>query len=165
MDEEKKNKLDARIKNDGYTLFDKILYGGLGYGHYSLPTNIFKIILTVIFPPLGILITNIGKLDPNFPYLTTKNLLNIISKIDEFILSFILTMLFYVPGLIYTLTKIKSKEFSYEKIDVDCTIKEGEEGETSTFKDTNPDTMEEEEFEEFEEVEDLNKLRKKLLKK
>ena len=51
-----------------------------------------------------------------------------------------------------------------EKIDVDCTIKEGEEGEKSTFKDTNPDTTEEE-FEEFEEIEDLNKLRKKLLKK
>lgn len=164
MDEEKKNKLDSRIKNDGYTLFDKILYGGLGYGHYSLPTNIFKIILTVIFPPLGILITNLGKLDPVFPYLTTNNLLNILNKIDEFILSFILTMLFYIPGLIYTLTKIKSKEYDYDKIDVDCTIKEGE-GEESSFKNTNSETLEEEEFEEFEEIEDLNKLRKKLLKK
>lgn len=163
MDEDGKNKLETRIKNDEYTLFDKILYGGLGYGYYSMPTNIFKIILTVFFPPLGILITNLGKLDPNFPYLTTKNLLNILNKIDEFILSFILTMLFYIPGLIYTLTKIKSQEYAYDKIDVDCTIKEGEE---SSFKDTTGETLEEEEeFEKFEEIEDLNKLRKKLLKK
>jgi uncharacterized membrane protein YqaE (UPF0057 family) len=161
MDEDGKNKLGLRIKNDDYTLFDKILYGGLGYGYYSMPTNIFKIILTVIFPPLGILITNLGKLDSVFPYLTTSNLLNILNKIDEFILSFILTMLFYIPGLIYTLTKIKSQEYTYDKIDVDCTIKEVEE---SSFKDTNTETIEEE-FEKFEEIEDLNKLRKKLLKK
>tara|TARA_A100001015_G_C14808582_1_gene639913 strand:- start:261 stop:749 length:489 start_codon:yes stop_codon:yes gene_type:complete len=161
MDEDSKIQLDNKIKNDDYTLFDKVLYGGLGYGYYSLPTNIFKIILTVIFPPLGILITNIGKLNPQFPYLTTNNLLNVLTKIDEFILSFILTMLFYIPGLIYTLTKIKSKEYSYDKIDMECKINENSK---SDFKDTKDDNLEEEEeFEEFEEIEDLNKLRKKLL--
>ncbi len=71
-------------------------------------------------------------------------------------------MLFYIPGLIYTLTKIKSKEYSYDKIDMECKTKEKKK---SDFIDTKSETLEveEEDFEEFEEVEDLNKLRKKLL--
>ena len=27
-----------------WTLFDKVMYGGLGYGAFCLPTNFFKII-------------------------------------------------------------------------------------------------------------------------
>ena len=49
-----------KIENDQYTLFDKILCGGLGYGSFCMPTMIFKIIFTIIFPPLGILINNLN---------------------------------------------------------------------------------------------------------
>ena len=41
------------IINDKYTLFGRILYGGIGYGAIVVPTNIFKVLFTIIFPPLG----------------------------------------------------------------------------------------------------------------
>lgn len=105
------DKIRDKIVNNQYGLFDKIMYGGVGYGYFCMPTNIFKIIATVIFPPLGILIENIGKLDASFPYIRKENMKNIINSIGEFIYSFVLTMLFYIPGLIYTLNKIKVKKF------------------------------------------------------
>ena len=107
MNENENQKVKEKIVNNEYTLFDKILYGGIGYGYFCMPTNIFKIIATVIFPPIGILIDNIGKLNTSFPYIGKENIKNIIMKIGEFIISFILTMMFYVPGLIYVLNKIK----------------------------------------------------------
>jgi uncharacterized membrane protein YqaE (UPF0057 family) len=105
------DKIRDKIVNNQYGLFDKIMYGGVGYGYFCMPTNIFKIIATVIFPPLGILIENIGKIDTSFPYIRKENMKNIINSIGEFIYSFVLTMLFYIPGLIYTLNKIKVKKF------------------------------------------------------
>ena len=44
---------EARIDASEWTLFDKLMYGGLGYGSFCLPTNFFKIVFSVIFPPLG----------------------------------------------------------------------------------------------------------------
>lgn len=105
------DKIKEKIANNQYGLFDKIMYGGVGYGYFCMPTNIFKIIATVIFPPLGILIENIGKLDSSFPYIRMQNMKNIINSIGEFIYSFVLTMMFYIPGLIYTLNKIKINKF------------------------------------------------------
>ena len=107
--------LKSKIRNNEYTLFDKAMYGGLGYGNFCMPTNFFKIIATVLFPPIGILIENVGKLDSKFPYFRYRNLKNIIFKIKEFIYSFVLTMMFYIPGLIYTLNKFKSNQ-TEEKI-------------------------------------------------
>ena len=101
------DKIKEKIVNNEYSLFDKIMYGGVGYGYFCMPTNIFKIIATVIFPPLGILIENIGKLGSSFPYIRKENMKNIINSIGNFIYSFVLTMMFYIPGLIYTLNKIK----------------------------------------------------------
>ena len=34
-----KDKLEKKIDDDEYTLFDKIMYGGLGYGYFCLPSN------------------------------------------------------------------------------------------------------------------------------
>ena len=103
-------KIKSKIINQEYSLFDKIMYGGIGYGYFCMPTNIFKIIATVLFPPIGIIIENVGKLSDEFPYIRLDNLKNIISKVNELIYSFVLTMLFYVPGLIYTLNKFKSNK-------------------------------------------------------
>lgn len=99
-----------KINNDEYTLFDKILYGGLGYGHFCLPANIFKILFTIIFPPLGILIHNMGDPRNEFPYISIDNIKNIIKSMDQFIITLILTSLFYAPGLIYAFTQIKSNK-------------------------------------------------------
>ena len=105
---ESHEEIKSKIDEQEYSLFDKIMYGGIGYGYFCMPTNIFKIIATVLFPPIGIIIENVGKLGDSFPYIRLDNLKNIIAKINEFIYSFVLTMLFYIPGLIYTLNKFKS---------------------------------------------------------
>jgi len=122
--------IKAKIRNNEYTLFDKALYGGIGYGNFCMPTNFFKIIATVLFPPIGILIENVGKLDSKFPYFRYQNFKNIVYKIKEFIYSFVLTMMFYIPGLIYTLNKFKSNQTeekisrsNFEDVDNDNTTK------------------------------------------
>ena len=144
--------IKSKIRNNEYTLFDKALYGGIGYGNFCMPTNFFKIIATVLFPPIGILIENVGKLDSKFPYFRYQNFKNIVFKIKEFIFSFVLTMMFYVPGLIYTLNKFKSNQ-TEEKIS------------RSNFENTGNENIDSEESEESEENEkqiDLDRLKNSL---
>ena len=94
------DELEQRIDDNEYTLFDKFLYGGFGYGYFCLPTNIFRVILTVIFPPLGVILKY---LDDEFPYVNLKKL---VGGINEIMYVIVLTMLFYIPGLIYALSSI-----------------------------------------------------------
>lgn len=94
--------IEVNIDNDNYTLWDRFLYGGLGYSMIALPTNIFRIIGTVLFPPLGVIMQYITT---SFPYL---DIVKIIENIDEIIYVAILTTFFYVPGLIYSLSLIKT---------------------------------------------------------
>jgi uncharacterized membrane protein YqaE (UPF0057 family) len=96
-------KIKQRISAGEYSLFDKIMYGGLGYGYFCIPSDVFKWIFTGLFPPLGIFIHFFGKLGKTFPYITKQNLKNLISHIDDFIIAFIGTMLFYIPGLMYVI--------------------------------------------------------------
>lgn len=101
------------INADDWTLYDKVLYGGLGYSSFCLGSDFFKVIIAILFPPLGE-ICNIVEdtVSPDFPYLNW----NTIKKICEYdnlkkiIYSFVLTTLFYIPGLVYTLTNIVEKE-------------------------------------------------------
>tara|TARA_B100000029_G_scaffold485377_1_gene538633 strand:+ start:664 stop:981 length:318 start_codon:yes stop_codon:yes gene_type:complete len=102
MGKSKNEKIDA----DDWTLFDRFMYGGLGYGNFCLPTNIFRIIATVIFPPLGTLIKHL-KIDTDFPWITGKTIMSIIENIDDIIYTTILTALFYIPGLIYALSDLE----------------------------------------------------------
>ena len=146
---------DYKEKILGRSLYDKIMDGGLGYGSFCMPKIIFKIIFTVLFPPIGIIINNIGKLKNNFPYITTDNFINIIKKIDQVLISFILTMLFYIPGLIYTLSKFKKEEY-------DNLIKEEEDNETKDDFDNTENIDDNDLDDEFKNI-DLNKLRKELL--
>ncbi len=99
--------LENKIYADDWTLFDKIMYGGLGYGAFCLPTNFFKVIFTVIFPPLGEIINIVSDyvLD-KFPYITYDTVKQVFLNLRRIIYSFILTSLFYIPGLIYTLSNI-----------------------------------------------------------
>ena len=103
------NKLDA----DNWTLFDKIMYGGLGYGAFCLPSDFFKVIVAIIFPPLGEIINIVeDTVTETFPYFTWDTLVMLCSynAITHLVYSLVLTTLFYIPGLVYTLTNIVNKE-------------------------------------------------------
>ena len=100
---------ENKIYNDNYALFDRILYGGIGYGTIVIPLNFFKIIFTLIFPPIGEILSIIGdELLNNFPYITWDTLKTLfdVNNLNRIIYSLILTSMFYIPGLIYTLSKI-----------------------------------------------------------
>jgi hypothetical protein len=97
------------ILNGKYSLFQQILYGGVSHGVLIIPTHFFKLLFTLIFPPLGEIISAVSLLIADtFPWITW----DAIKKIFEFetlnriIYSFILTSMFYIPGLIYTLSNL-----------------------------------------------------------
>lgn len=99
--------VENRIYSDTYDLFDRCLYGGLGHGIIVFPTNIFKIIFTVIFPPIGALINTVEHLVlKSFPFITWDIILTLLNpaNLNKLIYSYILTSLFYIPGLVYTLS-------------------------------------------------------------
>ena len=83
-----------------YTFYDKFVFGGFGQGTFCLPSNIVRIIFTILFPPLGVIFKF---LTSEFPYLDFRELTN---NIGEVFYVFILTSFFYIPGLIYSLSII-----------------------------------------------------------
>jgi len=93
--------LEVKIDEDNFTLWDRFLYGGLGYSMITLPSNLFRIIGTVLFPPLGVIMKYIIN---GFPYIDFAGL---ITNFDEIIYVLVLTTFFYIPGLIYSLSLIK----------------------------------------------------------
>ena len=101
--------VENKIFADKYDLFDRALYGGLGHGVFVFPTYMFKVIFSIIFPPIGHII-NIDEdfvLD-QFPYITWDTLLELLKfeNINTIIYSYLLTSLFYVPGLVFTLSNL-----------------------------------------------------------
>lgn len=106
-----RNELEAKIDNMEWTLFDRFLYGGLGHGYFCFPTNLVRVLFTVLFPPLGVILKHL-KASPVFPYITLDTIRNLIANIDDIIYSFVLTALFYIPGLIYGLSSLKCTETS-----------------------------------------------------
>jgi uncharacterized membrane protein YqaE (UPF0057 family) len=99
----KKNNQEERIDNGEWTFFDKVIYGGLGYGNICLPTHLFRVLATILFPPLGIIIKHINFIDM-FPWV---DITQIILNIADLIKSLLLTSFFYIPGLIYSLNQLK----------------------------------------------------------
>jgi len=100
------------IQNGEYNLVSRILYGGLCSGAIVIPSNFIKVLLTLIFPPLGTLLEVIADgLLNEFPYITWDALLRIfdLNNFNNIIYTFVLTSLFYVPGLIYALSLINPK--------------------------------------------------------
>ena len=105
------NASDVNVQK--WTLFDKFMYGGFGYGAFCLPSNFFKIIISVIFPPFGEIVNIIGNdVDQEFPYLNWKVISNLITfeNFNQIIYSLLLTTLFYIPGLVYTLRNISDSD-------------------------------------------------------
>ena len=111
-----KPKIATQLDASQWTLYDKITYGGLGYGAFSLPSNFFIIIITCLFPPLGQLINTLGTTISSSPPFFTWDCLTTIfepstdpkkaSNFTKIIYSFLLTCLFYFPGLAYVLGNI-----------------------------------------------------------
>ena len=100
--------LERKILRGDYRITDKALYGGLMYGGLILPTNFFKVIFTTIFPPIGELLNIISDyLVDEFPYVTWEALIQLIKNFQRVVYCFILTSMFYIPGLIYALSNIK----------------------------------------------------------
>jgi uncharacterized membrane protein YqaE (UPF0057 family) len=83
-----------------YTFYDKFVFGGLGEGTFCLPKNLLRVIFTVLFPPLGVIFKF---LKSGFPYLDFHLF---VENLNEVIYVFVLTALFYIPGLIYSLSII-----------------------------------------------------------
>ena len=101
------------INAENWTLFDKVMYGGLGYGAFCLPTDFFKVIIAIMFPPLGEIINIVeDTINTSFPYINLKSIKKLFeyTNLNTIIYSFLLTTLFYFPGLVYTLTNIVNKE-------------------------------------------------------
>jgi uncharacterized membrane protein YqaE (UPF0057 family) len=98
--------INDKIENGEFTIYDKFLYGGIGYGYVCLPKNSLRVILSVIFPPLAIIIYHLNLTD-DFPYITKKGLINLVNNLGDVIKSVLLTFLFWVPGVIYSLKKLK----------------------------------------------------------
>ena len=96
-----------------WTLFDKIMYGGSGYGSFCLPTDLFIITISCLFPPLGQLIIILeDTITDSFPYITWDSIrvLCTYNSLNTIVYSIILTTLFYFPGLVFVLTNISEKE-------------------------------------------------------
>lgn len=109
MTPEEAKEIEARIDRDEYTMIDKLIYGGFVSGYLVLPTNILKIICTIIFPPLGIIVNEI------IDELKENRLMKFFYIIDKIIYSIILTMFFYFPGLIYSLSQISRPTPQFEE--------------------------------------------------
>jgi len=107
----KLDNLEKRIDNMEWTLYDRFIYGGLGHGYFCFPTNLVRVIMTVIFPPLGTILSYL-KLSKIFPYITWETIYTLFMNLDDILYAFVLTAFFYVPGLIYSLSKIKCQQTS-----------------------------------------------------
>ena len=83
-------------KEERIILRRAIFEGGLGYGKICIPNMLDDLILMIVYPPAYIIL------------LEKRNKFKNIGKI---ILSFILTSLFYFPGLLHAI---------YEKYDMGC---------------------------------------------
>ena len=126
--------VEIDIRTGNYDLFSRILYGGICSGAVVIPTNFIKVILTLIFPPLGTLLEVIGNgLLNEFPYITWDALIRIFdpTNFNTIIYTFVLTSLFYVPGLVYTLSLLRPagnigyQVFNPETGNVVATVKGG----------------------------------------
>ena len=101
------------IDSKKWTLFDKVMYGGFGYGAFCLPSNFFKILIAVIFPPLGEVVNIVADyVSYDMPFFNWDVILALVKyeNINRIVYSFLYTTLFYIPGLVYTLRNISDTD-------------------------------------------------------
>jgi uncharacterized membrane protein YqaE (UPF0057 family) len=75
--------------NDGQSIYDKVMYGGMGYGSICFPSNLSDYFYLLAFPPFYVFLDQKRKGFPN---------------IQKILVCFILTCFLYFPGLIYALS-------------------------------------------------------------
>ena len=73
-------------------LYDKVMYGGIGYGKFCVPKELPSYIMLIVFPPL---------------YVTMNEINTGFKRFDRIIICFILTSFFYFPGLLYGLSILR----------------------------------------------------------
>jgi len=101
--------VEVDIHTGKYTLYQRIMYGGVSSGAFVIPTHFFTILFTLIFPPLGEILNSVSDyLVDTFPFITWEAIKAIFDyeNLTRIVYSFVLTSLFYLPGLIYVLSKI-----------------------------------------------------------
>lgn len=113
------DQLEKKIDDMDWTLYDRLMYGGLGHGYFCMPTNLVRVVATVLFPPIAIILKYLH-LSTEFPYITIDTLVYLFKNIDDIIYSFVLTALFYIPGLIYGLTNLKCSQTSDPTVDTEA---------------------------------------------
>ena len=119
------------IMNDSYTLLQKVLYGGVSHGVIIIPTHFFKILITLIFPPIGEIfnaLTSVpGAVIDKFPWITWNALINLVNydTLKRIVYSFILTSLFYLPGLIFVLANLTPSTANVDGV-LQCDANTGE---------------------------------------
>ena len=66
--------------SDDSTAFERLMYGGFGYGKMCIPAGLGQLILTILFPPAGVFyeeyktgFKNVSRIVMNF-ILTTRSL-------------------------------------------------------------------------------------------
>jgi uncharacterized membrane protein YqaE (UPF0057 family) len=99
--------INEKIENGEFTLYDKFLYGGIGYGYICMAKNAMRVILSVLFPPLGIILHHL-ELKDTYPYITKEGLSNLVANLHDVMFSVLLTFIFWVPGVIYSLKQIRA---------------------------------------------------------
>jgi uncharacterized membrane protein YqaE (UPF0057 family) len=76
---------------DNVSLYNKMMYGGLGYGTFCIPKELPNYIIAIVFPPLSVFVQ---QMKTGF------------KRVDKIIICFILTSFFYFPGLLYALNDL-----------------------------------------------------------
>lgn len=105
--------MSNNIDGSNWKSFDKIMYGGFGYGSFCLPSDFFKVVVTILFPPLGQLILILeDTITDSFPFITWDSIKKLCTykSLNTIVYSILLTTIFYIPGLVYTLTNIVESE-------------------------------------------------------
>lgn len=119
------------IQRDNYTLFQKILYGGVSHGVVVIPTHFFKILITLLFPPIGEIFNILSSVPEfiadKFPWITWNAIMNLVKfeNINRIVYSFILTSMFYIPGLVYVLANL-TPQTNYTPGTLQCRADTGE---------------------------------------
>lgn len=69
--------------------FDKLMYGGFGFGPICFPSYILKLVVAIVFPPLAVFLDEMNR---GF------------RDISRIIISIVLTSFFYFPGLLHAIS-------------------------------------------------------------
>ena len=118
------------IQSDNYSLFQRILYGGVSHGVVVIPTHFFKILITLLFPPIGEIfnaLTSVPEyIADKFPWITWDAIMNLVKfdTINRIVYSFILTSMFYIPGLVYVLANL-TPNTNYAPGTLQCSVDTG----------------------------------------